>query len=221
MQRKKLFAFIIFALVLDCDVFAQAPAQEDFPFVMYVTARAGLRVRRAASPSLDSEIDRTLPYGYFMYVFERQDNPVTINGIADYWYRISSFSLNNTFEWVFGGYLSRELPEDLPVVFGWWHVLEYDEEYHPRNRSILFTHDYQFYLGWAGLDGGIRGTWSINENTITLRGSTFEHGIDYEDLGEFHIYFQIIDRNNISFRSYEQGELLYFEHERLTRSGRR
>jgi len=223
MQCKKLFAVIIFALFLDCDVFSQAPAQEDFPLVMYVTARAGLRVRRAAAPSLDSEIVDALPYGSFIKVEGRQDNPVTISGITDYWYRLSVPDdwTNNIYRWVFGGFLSRELPEDLPVVIGEWNFLG------DNRMEIVFTPDYRFWHGMKGTSAGGSGTWSMNGNTITMLVSTFPNMKDFDDLGEevirtVYVQVNITDRNNIILISSPRG-FLHFNSERLTRSrdGRR
>jgi len=217
MQFKKVFVFIIFTLFLDFDVFAQAPAQEDFPLLMFVTARAGLRVRRAVSPSVNSEIVRTLSYRSFIQVFGRQDNPVTIDGITDYWYRLSAFPFNNTFEWIFGGFLSRELPEDLPVVIGKWLIRE-----NPR-MYMTFYPNYRFRHGWREASEGITGTWSINGNTITLVLVTFPNPIGDWGTGEaviVTVYAQldITDRDNIRL-SFSQ-EMMGLGYASLTRNRR-
>ncbi|MCL2609473.1 MAG: SH3 domain-containing protein [Treponema sp.] len=199
MQCKKLFAFIVLALFLDRDVFSQTPGQEDFPFLMYVTARDGLRVRRAASPSLDSEIVGALPYGEFVRVTGRQDNPVTIDGTTDYWYRVTGGRdpENHPHDWVFGGFLSRELPDDLPVVIGMWIVSENNRMY------IEFTVDHRFSIGRRETGHAIRGTWSIQGNTVTLLVSTFPHQTEWDrDPGEevietVYVRLDVADRNNI------------------------
>jgi len=66
--------------------------------IMYVNAEDGLRIR--AEPSTGSSIVRALQHGQRIVVAERSAS-ATIDGITDYWYKISSEA-----GWIFGGYLS-------------------------------------------------------------------------------------------------------------------
>jgi hypothetical protein len=94
---------------------------QDFPKVMYVNAIDGLD--QWSFPQLSSEKTGTpLLYGERIVVYERSDY-VTIDGITDYWYktnrRIEGTNMGG-FSWVFGGYLSDEIPLNVEYVLGYW-----------------------------------------------------------------------------------------------------
>ena len=80
----------------------------EFPKIMYVNAKAGLRMR--AEPSTDSIRIRTCSYREKIQVLERSSTPVTIDGVTDYWYKAKAdFVFEGNFyeySWVFGGFLS-------------------------------------------------------------------------------------------------------------------
>jgi len=211
MQCKKLFAFTIFALCLDCTVFSQAPAQEDFPKLIFVTARAGLRGR--SEPSTSGRIIETRQYGDFFQIHGRQDNPVTIDGITDYWHRVGDPNDRGwlIITWYFGGYLSEDLPADLPVVIGLWDFAEDLALYEKLQadgkgsgiiaRSMAFRNDFTFAVGHKETSSGQRGTWSITNNVITLVLETFpdQEWPDLIDVEYVTVYVQIniIDKRNI------------------------
>jgi len=177
-------------LLLNINVFSQT-SEKGFPKLMYVTAKDGLRER--AEPSTNSKINRTLIYGEFVQVFARQNTPVTINGITDYWYS-TIYYLDRSDSWLFGGYLSEELPKDLPVIIGRWDV---EGEGNSR-RYYQFEPNNEYAEGIKETDMGFFGTWKLNGNIITIYLSRAGN-IDEIEKTET-IYLTIIDRNNIQLK---------------------
>ena len=185
---KRLYIIIIFMLFMDISVFSQT-LTEGFPKLMYVTARSGLRER--SIPSTNGNIMDTLHYGDFVQVFHRQNNPVTINGITDYWY--STRYSNNSDRWVFGGYLSEELPLDLPVIIGKWNIIGEEQMF------VQFYPNSNYGHGVKETSAATGGVWRINGNRIsvdlTLYPPPGEEGeVEYETI---YIQLTVIDRNNI------------------------
>jgi hypothetical protein len=159
---KIFFNFIVFLLLLNNNVFSQTVA-EDFSKLMYVTSKEGLRER--SEPSTNSNIIETHRYGAMIKVFSRQNNPVTINGITDYWYSTRSYSGR----WIFGGYLSEKLPNDLPVIIGYWDVV--DVVY--TNQYYRFDSNNNYASGAKDIGGGGQGKWKF-------RGYNYNYFLEYE-----------------------------------------
>jgi hypothetical protein len=144
-----------------------------------------------------------LVYGEFVQVFSRQDKPVTINGITDYWYS-EIYSLDRSDRWVFGGYLSEELPNDLPFFVGMW---DSTEEIEKKGTSRLFVsfHPYpdnSFAMGIKETGNAGFGKWRIKETNRNI--ITFEITYEWDDFetGEaksITVYkkITIIDKDNI------------------------
>lgn len=199
-QRSWFFAVILFFLPL-IGVYSQNVTQ-GFPKIMYVTFREGIKERR--EPFIEDNVIKTFSYGETIQVFYRQSAPVTIDGITDYWYSTRSATVDSR-AWVFGGHLSEDLPEDLPVVMGRWDV-ENDQR-----RYYQFGPDYSYAEGYKGTGMGLFGTWRINGNIITIKLT--RAGTAGDELNKtIDIRLKIIDRNNI--------ELLFpnNEIERLSRN---
>ncbi|MCL2800920.1 MAG: SH3 domain-containing protein [Treponema sp.] len=184
MRIKYLFVSILFFLLLDVSLFSQ----ENLPVIMYVNATAGLRVRSA--PSLDSSVVRTLRHGEFFYITERSNNTVTIDGRTDYWYQVRN-------GWVFGGYLSNQLPNDLPSFIGKWNLVNQSGEM--TGHFILLDVNNNYTEGQEETCGVWGGTYRMNGNTaiITISGHDRETGEPYTMKDHLQYRIQIVDKNNI------------------------
>jgi hypothetical protein len=174
----------------------------DLRSVMYVNLRSG--IKGYAEPSENSSVIRTLLHGQRIVIDERTEQLYTIDGITNYWYRTNfwdearAWSFADRF-WLFGAYLSENLPIDVYTFLGKWHyrddaVSEWDCEF--------ITH-YNFYTdGSYRRDGRMHilniGTWIIDGNIITIQSHShggFEWNEEYEIL---NLQILIIDSNNIN-----------------------
>jgi hypothetical protein len=178
---------------------------QDFPRVMYVNTRDGLNQR--SLPQLSSDRIGTLLYGERIVVYERS-NGVTIDGITDYWYRtnrrINGSNIGGN-SWVFGGYLSDEMPLNVEPVLGYW-----DTDMDSRN-FWLFTPYNRFSSARKGpTDIGFYGNWMLSGNILTLDVIPVET-MSYS-ARTITIQITVVDRDNILF-TYEDGTI-----ERLIRS---
>jgi hypothetical protein len=97
--------------------------------VMHVNSPEGLRIR--AEPSINSRIVGINSYGQCIVLDEKSDVAVTIDGITAYWYK--SFNYKGGNGWVFGGYLSENLPPNVPIISGIWEV--------ENNGTFLYCFD--------------------------------------------------------------------------------
>ena len=170
----------------------EAQAALGFPKLMYVTNRAG--INEYSETSINSNELGTLKYGEMIQVFVKSDKIDTVNGISDYWYRTRFYDHDN--RWIFGGYLSEELPDDFPTIMGLWDVIG-DEK-----RYFRFNLDYRYSEGYKGTGIGLFGVWILNENMVTIEIRRYSDlFIDvYEVIMTFDIKYNIIDRNNIELK---------------------
>jgi hypothetical protein len=152
--------------------------------IMYVTAKEGLNKRE--EPSIYSKKVGQFLFGE-MVVISEQGEETTIDGIKSYWYRIhEKISVNgelvapwDKYCWVFGGYLSEELPLDAPVIIGRW---KYNED------DYLFFANREYSFAQKGYHPPVGGRWDLNGSTITI---TRNNG------NVLTAKITIIDRNNI------------------------
>ena len=112
MKKLSIMYCCFFALFV-LNIFSQ-----DLPKVMYVNSKDGLNQRN--TPDLASEKVGTLLYGERIIVYEKSGN-VTIDGITSCWYKTSKNSGGQC--WVFGGYLSDEMPSGAAPVLGYWSTV--------------------------------------------------------------------------------------------------
>jgi hypothetical protein len=185
----KFYLFVIFTLFLNINAISQE-LPEGFPKLMYVTAKSGLRER--SEPSINGKINRTLLYGEAIQVFYRQSGYETIDGITDYWY--SARYSNDSNAWVFGGYLSDELPKDLPVIMGKWDDVNNERQYYS------FRPDYTYAEGYKETDMGVWGTWSLDGNTLSLILDSAMNDIIIDPPDMLYVQITIIDKNNVQLR---------------------
>jgi len=183
--RTPVFVFLI--LFINFNAFSQ-DLQPGFPKLMFVNAKAGLRER--TEPSIRGNINRTLLYGETVQVFFRQNTAVTIDGITDYWY--STLWSNNSDSWIFGGYLSEELPSDLPVIIGRWDDKNNEIQYYD------FSVNHRYAEGYKETGMGIWGTWRLDGNTLTIMQDSAMGDIIIDPPEEWILQLNIIDRNNIN-----------------------
>jgi len=173
---KALF-FLVIIIFISIYIFPQEFEQN----IMYVNSRSGLRVR--SEPSINSSIIGVLQYGEFIIISSlsqtRSQNQVTIDGIKDYWYRID-FRIDNNWQtgWIFGGYLSDRVPNDLPFFIGRWNTIDKEENFIWPPEFYYFDVKNNFYAGIEGSGAGIGGTWRLNDNVvlITLTGYNMDTG---------------------------------------------
>jgi hypothetical protein len=173
----------------------------DFLKTMYVTSKEGLRVR--SEPCIDDNIIRTLSYGEEVIVYDKQKEPVTIDDITDYWYKI--VALNE--EWIFGGYLSEDITNDIieDILTGLW------DDVNNERRYVYFTPDNHRYMeGYKETDMGIWGKWEVNGNTVTLTLDSAGNGyvIDPPDIVKGQI--TVIDKINIQIQYPNEKEGGYY-----------
>jgi len=194
----KLYFFIILLFICPILVFSQ-----EFPSVRYIISKDGLNKKEY--PSNESKNLGSLFYGSRVIIYEKSNNIDTINGIKDYWYKCS---YGGSF-WVFGAYLSKEIPEDTEPVVGYWNT-DSGEKYYWN-----FKPDNTVSFGTKETDVGWIGTWTLSEyiGEPPFRLSFAEKKI-YNLLivnkftkGEsqaIKIILHIINRNRIYFQ-YENG----------------
>jgi len=189
MKYGKLF-FVFLLLLNNFNVFSQSSLAQGFPKLMYVTSKTGLSER--SEPSTRGNVTERFRYGAMVQVFSRQNTTVTIDGITDYWY--STRYSDKSDRWVFGGYLSEELPDDLPVIVGRWDIIN-----ESRMAIVFSIEDNHFHIGIKESSASIGGNWQINGNRITvdlvLYPPPMEEGeVEYETM---YIQLNVIDKNNI------------------------
>ena len=179
MNIKKLSIYIIL-FFLGSNIFSQ---QSEFPKIMYVNATAGLRIRN--EPSTNSKVIGSLLYGARVVVTEKSLKPVVIGGITAYWYKT-----HNNDGWVFGGYLSETLPDDVPVFLSLW------EEDGANNHIYYFDPNNIYREGIKESEWFANGKWKFNGDTLTL---ITEYGAyeKYDKPEIKEIIISIINKNTI------------------------
>jgi hypothetical protein len=167
-------------------IFALNLFSQDLPRVMYVNSKEGLNQRSA--PLITAEKVGTLLYGERIIVYERSNN-ITIEGITNYWYRTSKSS--GGWCWVFGGYLSDEMPIDVEPVLGRWNTDRGD------NLYWYFTPQHKVSSGRKETDIGIYGNWKLSGNILTIDLIPTEF-MTY-DVDTIIIEISIVDKDTIIF----------------------
>jgi hypothetical protein len=182
----------------------------NFPKCMYVNSKEGLRVH--SEPSINSNRIGSYIYGQRVIIHEKSDMPVTIDSITNYWIKVggSFYTGGGSFSyegktyyngWVFGGYLSEQLPEDAPIVIGYW-----DNE-NDNNKCWIFTANNRYIEGVKGSSGRV-GAWSLKNNILAI----FTEPDVEEDFGELEVEITVIEliinsQNNILL-NYQNGEII-------------
>ena len=187
MNSKKYFIIMIFFLINCINIYCQS---SNFPQIMYVVAREGLRKR--AGPSINENIEGILLYGERIVVFDRSSSVETINGITAYWYRTFGQWTNTGYRWtwVFGGFLSENLPLDVPVHFGLW------EEFENNRHIYLFLPNGIYRQGIKNSEWFRSGRWELNEDEFIIITEYFRN--ERLEIPEMeNVKINIIDRNNI------------------------
>ena len=170
------------------NIFSQSP---ELPKIMYVTSKEGLSKR--SEPSINGNITGLLMYGERVIIREKSNNVDTIDGITEYWYRVRIHV--NINEWIFGGYISENLPSDLPIILGKWDNINRQRE------TFVFSPNHDYMNALKESSNGIWGSWELNENNI--RVFNLRAGQDYLDANgkltndEENIMLKIKDDNNI------------------------
>ena len=178
-MKHKIIVFLLLLII----IFNLSSQSSEDSKIMYVTSKEGLRQRM--EPSINSESIGVFLFGERIIVYER--GPMeTINGITNYWYRshTAHSSTNNIHSWcwVFGGYLSNELPEDAVVILGRWDDIN-------DNRWVYEFDPNNGYMRGINNSGMLeRGKWVLDGNTITITFAPDDIEI---------VILTVLDRNNI------------------------
>jgi len=148
--------------------------------IMFVSNIQGLQER--LSPSIDGKITGRFLYCEIIAVYDKSEEPVTIDGITDYWYKMaestgyySEETEYGRFSFVFGGHISETLPSDATITElngSWLGTAE--------NETISYVFFGNFYnfrpiYGWVEN----KGTFSITNDTIVfnqIRTIIHRHG---------------------------------------------
>jgi hypothetical protein len=182
MNHKKNIIIITLFLIFCVNLFSQSFESGK---IMYVNSPEGLRIR--AEPSINSRVVGMNSYGQCIWLLERSDVAVTIDGITAYWYNSSNGSGGNG--WVFGGYLSENLPSNVPIISGIWEA--------ENNRRLVYSFDlnHRYWIGRKESGGGRSGEWELSGNTLILR----EDGYEYGEIVPQEIYRYIISFINNNY----------------------
>jgi hypothetical protein len=181
-----------------------------FPRVMYVNAKEGLRVR--SEPSIDSSRVGTFFHGERIVLYEKSDILDTIDGVENYWFQVRGVIGKQWFDraWIFGGYLSGQLPDDAPVVIGYWDV---DND----NRKCWIFHAHNSFMEGYKNSGNVKaGTWNLENNILTIISipPRWDDPIDdplpnnKEQEGEKIIIDLIINNRNDIVLNFQDGETI-------------
>ena len=200
MYNKKIIIFIMFLSGLN--LFSQTT---EFPRVMYVNSKEGLRLR--LEPSINSNRIGVVLHGERIRVYEKSNIPVTIDGITNYWYKTDGKYYEGkwySWAWVFGGYLVEKLLEDEPIILGYWDVVGKNRNYY------YFRPDYTYTEGYKETDIGLYGTWSINGNILTIIKT--RPIMDFDEIKEYKsetiIINLIINNRDDIILNYPNGEII-------------
>jgi len=156
---------------------------DELPSARYVTSKDGLNKREAASTL--SEIIGTLLYGSRVVIYERSDDVDVVDGITDYWYKCHG----GGWFWVFGGYLSIAIPDDIDPILGYWNT-DRGERYYWDFRP-----DHTVSSGRKETDTGWIGTWTLFENKLIIKTIPTEFNTGESQI--FEIVLTVINRDRI------------------------
>jgi hypothetical protein len=165
-------------LFIGIDAFSQS---NNFPKVVYVNNKEGITIY--LEPSVNSEIIARYVHGERVIVYDRNDKQVTINGIRNYWFQVRGIIDKKWYNraWIFGGYLTEQLPEDVPAIIGYWDVENRE------NYMFRFSANGDFVEGVKQSDMAVFGKWTLNENKLNI----------IDERGNVIIDIVIINRNEI------------------------
>ncbi|MCL2793614.1 MAG: SH3 domain-containing protein [Spirochaetaceae bacterium] len=139
------------------------------PKIMYVNSETGLRVR--SEPSINGNINGLLLFGTRIIINEKSEMPDTINDISAYWYKIGDYRNRDAWVsgWIFGGYISEELPSNLPIVLGKWDNINSEIAFDYFIEAISFFPDNEFsHTFRKETSNGISGSWNLNDNNLMI-----------------------------------------------------
>jgi len=205
-EQNKIFNYIQIENILDTDSASKIeinPIVQDKRKTMYVNLSSGLI--GYAEPSESSTVIKTLLHGQRIVINEITNQPDTIDEITNYWYRTyywneSNWAFGDTF-WLFGAYLSEDLPFDAHIFLGKWH---YRDQFISEYDCEFITH-YNFYAA-----GGYRkdshmnivniGKWNLDGNSLTIQSHdlNLEEGKWNEEYEILNAQIIILDRSNIN-----------------------
>ena len=187
-MKKIVMVIYYFFIITVVNTFSQS---SEFPKIMYITAEEGLRKR--SEPSINGNVTGLLLYGERVIIHERSNKMDTIDGITEYWYRVRFHS--NINEWIFGGYISENLPLNLPIILGKWDNIV------NKREAFIFKPNQDYSYSRKESSYGIWGSWEL-DGTI-IRVFNLWAGQDYLDVNgelinnEEIIQLEILNNDNI------------------------
>jgi len=176
----------IFLFIIGSNVSSQ---NITLPRVMHVNIFEGLQVY--SEPSINSNKIAVYVHGEWIEVFERSNRLETINGITNYWYQVRGIIDGrwHSRAWVFGGYLSEQLPEDVPAIIGFWNVENED------NYIFRFWANERYVEGINRSGAATFGNWSLNENNLNIINENRNILINIEIINRNEIILNYPDGN--------------------------
>ncbi|MBQ0003227.1 MAG: SH3 domain-containing protein [Treponema sp.] len=149
---------------------------------MYVSATSGLRVRRG--PSTDEETIGKLPYRFAAKIVAVGEK-TSVGDIQSYWVKVvmpdySEKVTEPNYGWVFGGYLSKEIPEIKKPESGdelaayicsnsFYMRMQNKSTFEEDGYTFCFYHDGTFYCcrfeGECEITKEGKGTWKADSST--------------------------------------------------------
>jgi len=192
---KNVFIFI-FIFFVGINVFSQ---NKELHRVMYVNSIEGLQIY--SEPSIKSNKIAVYAHGEWIEVFERTNRLETINGRRNYWYQIRGIIDGRWHHraWIFGGYLSEQLPDDVPAIIGFWNV----ENAVHDNYIFKFLASGEYVEGINRTGAALFGNWELNGNNLIIKNKHVNISINMIIINRNEIILNFPDGNvNILKRNF-------------------
>ena len=160
---------------------------------MYVNSVNGLRVRNF--PGEEGERIGVLDHFTEVSVVREEGNTVTIGGASGKWTYVETNAIQG---WVFGGFLSNQMPDDSSFMTGAWDV-DID-----RYLIYIFRDTGRFIFGIKESGHGQVGTWNLKNNNLTFVYDEDEEGRKNDNLT---VNITVSNQDSITFNYPDGGEV--------------
>jgi len=163
---------------------------------MYVNALNGLRVRDAPE---DGEQIALLKYFTEVSVLEEKETAVTIGDVTGRWSLIEAAVDDAVIKgWVFGGFLTDQMPDDPSFLFGVWYSHNMPFNWYTFRSNNTFNWEVEVH--WGG-EAPRPATWNLKNNILTLTWRNIEDRV---------YTVQVISQNEITLTGINGGSALTY-----------
>ena len=205
-MKKYFFISLILFFIMACS--KNSNDKETFDKKQWiVSSRNNLEMKE--QPTSESKTLKELVYGEFVVSIEKTAKTDLIDGIKDYWHKIGQFDFENYqiyYGWVFGGYLSEKLDDNL--IVGTWH-----EDSEPNDFDWTFFYNGHYDKWYCGKGEASIGEYKIQYDTLTIirrdrsaidgsLGSEYNFVANIKFIDDDHMIL-----TNISNKNLEESEL--------------